>query len=583
MVWLLQGHHVVMGQGRGSRDATLLTVLIVLACLQIAWGVGRLLGGDWFPQGDEAIVALHTHDVFSAHPPVLGMRSTSDLSNPGVWAHHPGPMQFYLLAVPYAATGFAPWGLVVGSALIAIALVAIAVVAGFGAGGWPGAGCAAGVAAILEYFYGANLARPLNAWPPVLGLLAVLMLAWRLQRGDRRALPLYVVCASFTAQCHIGFVPVVLVLSVFLAVVALIRWWPARGWSGPRHHPRPWLVAGGLLVLCWVPPIIDVFVTAPNNVGELARLVAGSAAESPLGWGGGAKHVFLMLVPVSVFPTNLSQATLLAKGDSIFTAPAANVAVFVACALVAIAVLPALWSARRTLLRPRRRSDPALPDLVVITLVSCVALVWATATLTRSRIMYSDLLIAAPLCLTAAAVWQVARFVGERVPAIRRRVSHAVPALVVSAVCVLAAVAILPDSQLLHLLGGRRSDWRTARSVSTPVAEAIAQRAPHAPVRVECHGLACMASIAPAISTQLAADGHQVYFDKAWPKPEDDDFRRLRHAPRDAVTVVIREKAEDTAWPSGAGPAAGVLWSKEWRFSYYGHREDMAVSILPPR
>lgn len=568
---------------RPPRDAVLLTALIVIAVLQIAWGAGHLLSSGWFPQGDEAIGALHTHDVFSAHPPLLGMRSTSDLSNPGVWAHHPGSMQFYLLAIPYAASGFGPWGLIVGSALIAGALVAIAIVAGFRAGGWAGAGCAAGVALVLEFIFRDSLARPLNAWPPILGLLAVLMLAWRLQRGDRRALPLYVVCASFTAQSHIGFVPVVLVLSAFLGFVALIRWWPERGWSGRRQGRRLWLVAGGLLVLCWLPPIVDVLVTDPNNVEEMARLVTGSTADGALGLAGAAKHVLLMLVPLAVFPANLSQATLLGHGDSVLTAPAANAALLVVCSLVVLAILPALWTARRTLLRPRRRSDPALPDLAVVALVSCLAVVWATATLTRTRIIYSDLLITAPLCLTAAAVWQASCLVRDRLLPIRRGVPQAVPALAVTAGCVLAAVAILPDSQLLHLLGGGQSDWSTARSVSIPVSEAIAQRAPDAAVRVECGGLACQASVGPAIRTQLAADGHQVYFDKQWPKPEDDDFRRLRHAPQDALTVIVREKDPGTAWPDDAQPGPGALWSKEWTFSYYGHREDMAVSIVPGR
>lgn len=564
----------------------LLTLLVVLACVPIAWGMGRLLSDGWFPQGDEAIGALHAHDVFSAHPPLLGMRSTSNLSNPGVWAHHPGPMQFYLLAIPYAASGFAPWGLILGCALIAMALVAIAIVAGFRAGGWPGAGCAAGVAVVLEFVFRDSLVRPLNVWPPILGLLAVVMLAWRLQRGDRRALPLYVVCASFTAQCHIGFVPVVLVLSVFLGVVALIRWWPDRGWSDrgwSGRRRRRWLIAGGLLVLCWLPPIIDVFVTDPNNVEELARLITGSTAGAPLGWGAAAKHVLLMLVPVAVFPANVSQATLLAHGDSVLTAPAANAALIAVCSLVVVAVLPALWAARRTVLLPRRRSDPALPDLAVVCLVTCVAVVWATATLTRTRIIYSDLLIAGPLCLTAAAVWQVARFVRDRVPPMRRRVPHAVPALAVTAVAVLTAVVILPDSQLLHLLGGGRSDWDTARSVSVPVSDAVAQRAPGAPVRVECSGLGCEASVGPAIRAQLAADGHQVYFDKQWPRHEDDDFRRLRHAPHDALTVIIREKETGTAWPADGKPGAGALWSREWTVDYYGHHEDMVASILPGR
>lgn len=554
-----------------------LIVLVVLASLQIAWGAGHLLGQSWFPQGDEAIVALHTHDVFSAHPPLLGMRSTSSLSNPGVWAHHPGPIQFYLLAVPYAASGFSPWGLIVGSALIAIGLVAVAVVAGFRAGGWPGAYCAAGVAMVLEYLFGATLVRPLNAWPPVLGLLAVMMLAWRLQRGDIRALPLYVVCASFTAQCHLGFLPVVLALSAFLAGITLIRAWLERGWSHPRVRRQPWLIAAGLLLLVWIPPMIDVLVTHPNNVHETARLVTSSAAD-PIGWAGGAKHVLLMLVPVSIFPTSMSQAAMLAHGDSVFAAPAANAGAHLVGVLVLLAVLPPIWRARRTLLRRRSRNDPVLPDLAVVAAVTCVALVWATATLTRGRIIYSDLMIAAPLCLTAAAIWQLTRAVGRLLPVPPWR--RPLAATVVAAVAVAAGVVILPDSQLLRMVGGRESDWRAARSIAIPVSRALAQEAPGAPARIDCQGLVCAASTAPAISTQLAADGHRVFFDKAWPRQENDDFRRLRHAPQDAVTVVIRERREGD---SEAGRTAATAWSRTWHIDYWGQAVIVDVSVVRGR
>lgn len=568
-----------MNRTRAAQDTAWLTVLVVVASVQIAWGAGQLLGASWFPQGDEAIVALHTHDVFSAHPPLLGMRSTSNLSNPGVWAHHPGPMQFYLLAIPYAASGFSPWGLIVGSALISIILVAIAIVAGFRAGRWPGACCAAGVTLVLEYFFRSSLERPLNAWPPILGLLAVLMLAWRLHRGDVRALPLYVACASLTAQCHIGFLPVVLVLSAFLGAVALARAWTERGWSHRRRLRWPWLTGVALLVLCWLPPFFDLLVTHPNNLHELSRLTTGSTASAPVGWGVAAKHVLLMLVPLSIFPTNVSQAVLLVKGDTVFAAPAANVAVFGVCALVVVAVLLPLWESRRTLLRARRPSDPALPDLVVVSLVASLALIWATATLTRTRVIYSDLMIAAPLCVTAAAIWQVCRVVRRHVPAVGRRTSQPPAAVGVAAVCVVAAVVILPDSQLLRLLGGRESDWRAARSVVLPVSAAVGSEAPNAPVRVDCQGFICMASTAPAVSAQLLADGHQVYYDKTWPRQEDDDFRRLKHAPQDAVTVVMRERDQPDSSTPQAAP--GASWTRQWRQNYYGHEVVVEISVVP--
>ena len=90
----------------------------------LVWAV-VLLAGGWGPHGDTAVEAVRAHDVLGAHTPLLGMPSTSGATVVGVHAHHPGPLQFQLLAPLYALSGFAPWALVVGSLLILAALVAV--------------------------------------------------------------------------------------------------------------------------------------------------------------------------------------------------------------------------------------------------------------------------------------------------------------------------------------------------------------------------------------------------------------------------------------------------------------------------
>ena len=46
----------------------------VVVVLPWAWFVLQLARAHWMPQGDEAIVGIHAHDVFSLNPPLQGMR-----------------------------------------------------------------------------------------------------------------------------------------------------------------------------------------------------------------------------------------------------------------------------------------------------------------------------------------------------------------------------------------------------------------------------------------------------------------------------------------------------------------------------
>lgn len=61
---------------------------------------------------------LRTGDVFSSHPMLTGQRSTSHVDGAGVQAHHPGPLENHLLAIPKALGGFHAWGIALGDLLV---------------------------------------------------------------------------------------------------------------------------------------------------------------------------------------------------------------------------------------------------------------------------------------------------------------------------------------------------------------------------------------------------------------------------------------------------------------------------------
>src|SRR5437868_1919006 len=82
-----------------KRWAVLAAVLLVAVCL-----VPVLLSGidgagrTWHPAGDWSVLELRTRDVGSTSTPLVGPYSRFG------W-NHPGPLMFWLLAVPYRLFG----------------------------------------------------------------------------------------------------------------------------------------------------------------------------------------------------------------------------------------------------------------------------------------------------------------------------------------------------------------------------------------------------------------------------------------------------------------------------------------------
>ena len=92
-------------RGRRLRDLDgperLVAALVgLLLVLPVVVSAGRAVADDLVPSGDEAGIAVRVHDVLSTDPPLTGLPSTSDLYGTGIRTMHPGPIEFYLLALP---------------------------------------------------------------------------------------------------------------------------------------------------------------------------------------------------------------------------------------------------------------------------------------------------------------------------------------------------------------------------------------------------------------------------------------------------------------------------------------------------
>ncbi len=238
---------------RSSRLTSLTVIaLLVLPALVAALS---LLGRHWYASSDQAFEVLRIGDVGGRHTPLVGVPSRFG------W-YHPGPLLFLLLAPAQRLLG--ETGVLAGTALLnAAALVGVAIVARRRGGTalvlWTGLL----VAALVHAMGPGLLLDPWNPWLALLPFLCFVMLAWSVVCGDHPAIPWAVGVGSFVVQTHVGYALLVVgLLAIALTVAALGR---ARVGLGR------WLaLAGVVMLVLWLPPLIQQAAGHPGNLGEVA-------------------------------------------------------------------------------------------------------------------------------------------------------------------------------------------------------------------------------------------------------------------------------------------------------------------------
>ncbi len=259
---------VVLERLRRWRPDVVVTAVWAVAVLPVLVAAARALAQHWRPIGDNALVALRAHDVFTSHQPLLGTWSSASLEA-GKDLNHPGPLLFESVALPVKLFG-SNAGLVIGVAAVNILAITTIAVFAFRRAGRLGAVLLLLGAVYMEFVMGSELL--FDPWNPhilILACLAMLTCAWGVAAGDPWALPVYLALGSYCVQTHLGYS--YLVPGLLLAALAF------RLVGRRAVTKREWWCSAGVLAVLWAQPLVEQFFG--EGEGNLSRVLGARGSD----------------------------------------------------------------------------------------------------------------------------------------------------------------------------------------------------------------------------------------------------------------------------------------------------------------
>src|SRR6266849_10795777 len=216
----------------------------------------------WRVVGDGAVIALQSWDT-TVRVPLVGQPTAL-----GHGLYDPGPLQYWLLAVPVHVDPVR--GVLWGAAVWCMACASLAIEAAWSVLGRTG-GVAAGSAILVMIAWGPGLAvKPYwNPWFGAMFFLAALAAGWAVMSGRRWWFPVLVVTASVAAQAHLMFA----LASAALVPLALIV-----GLAGASRADKGYRCAATGLAAgmgCWAAPFIQQLTSRHGNLTALVTHTGG--------------------------------------------------------------------------------------------------------------------------------------------------------------------------------------------------------------------------------------------------------------------------------------------------------------------
>ena len=240
-------------------------LLAVPAALILVATLAAVAGATWYLTGDFAHTELLVRAI-PGHPPLIGVAARVQEQG-----STPGPSMAYLLYPFYKLFGSNAFALAAAADVLHLAAIGGAVLLAKRVGGtsiaaFTALSLTATTMAVTPQFF----LEPWNVWVPVFAFALFLVLVWGLVCGHVALLPIAVAVGSHCVQTHISYT--LLVGGLLGGVVVWLAWLWWRTDRLDDRHPLRWLlISVAVLVVSWLPPVIEQLQPGTGNLRKLYR------------------------------------------------------------------------------------------------------------------------------------------------------------------------------------------------------------------------------------------------------------------------------------------------------------------------
>lgn len=289
--------------------------LLVLLAVPLVVALVVLRHPRWYPLWDLATTEMQLRDVGTRHTPLTGVGGLLGLPD-DVQGSHPGPLGLYLMGPFYGLFRSSAWAMQVAAAWANVVALGLSL--------WlvsrrrsPGllVGTAAALALLVHAYGPQALTQGWAPYMPILWWFALLVATWCVLCGDLPVLPVAVFAGCYCVQNHAAYVlPAVGLVALAFGSV----WWDAYRRRPDRNGLRRtggWsLLALGVGVVLWIPPVLDQLTSRRGNLGTLWRHFRGWTDE-PMGLVNAFELVLIYLDPRRLLARDMFVDTWVISGS----------------------------------------------------------------------------------------------------------------------------------------------------------------------------------------------------------------------------------------------------------------------------